>query len=72
MQALWGNHYSWWETHIHLGNEQQLLFDAQEDGIKGQLLGLLVKASQGGPGRSQQGVITAPFLLRQEKHKALC
>lgn len=38
---------SQWETHVHLGNKQQLLFDAQENGIKSQLVGLLVKSSQG-------------------------
>jgi hypothetical protein len=34
-------------THIHPGNEQQLLFDAQEDRVESQLVGLLVQPGQG-------------------------
>lgn len=34
-------------THIHPGNQQQLLFDAQEDRVESQLVGLLVQPGQG-------------------------
>lgn len=34
-------------THIHPRDEQQLLFDAQEDRVESQLVGLLVQPSQG-------------------------
>lgn len=56
----------WWETHIHLGNEEQLLFDAQEDRIESQLVRLLVKPSQSRSRRGEQVVVTRPFFLRQE------
>lgn len=56
--------YGQWETHVHLGNEKQLLFDAQENGIESQLVGLLVKPSQRYARRRQQVVVTRPFFLR--------
>lgn len=52
-----GNGCGQWETHVHLGNEQELLFDAQEHGIESQLMGLLVKPSQRCSRCSQQVVV---------------
>lgn len=53
---------------VHLGNEEQLLFDAQEDGIESQLMGLLVKPSQGCSRCRQQVVVTRPFFLEGIKY----
>lgn len=57
-------------THIHPGDEQQLLFDAQEDRVESQLVGLLVQPGQGCARCRQQVMVTGPLLLRQGKTKA--
>lgn len=65
----WGSGRAGWPgwrqagTHLHLGNQQQLLLDAQEDRVEGQLVGLLVEPQQCGLGRRQQAVAAGPFLL---------
>lgn len=31
-------------NHLHLGDEAELVFDLQEDGVEGQLVGLLIES----------------------------
>lgn len=33
-------------NHLHLGDKAELVFDLQEDGVEGQLVGLLVESGQ--------------------------
>lgn len=57
-------------THLHLGHQQQLLLDAQEDRIEGQLVGLLGEPHQGGLRRRQQAVAAgAPLLGRAQRQR---
>lgn len=54
-------------AHLHPGDLQQLLFDAQEHGVEGQLVTQLVQAAQGCSGRGQQVVVTGALLLTHTK-----
>lgn len=50
-------------NHLHLGNKAELVFDLQEDGVKGQLVGLLIESGKSRSGFSQQaGVARSLFL----------
>lgn len=66
-----GGHRSW-GAHLHLGEEQQLLSDAQENRVESQLVRLLVQPRQGRPGRRQQVVLTGPFFLGHGRQEAVC
>lgn len=56
-------------AHLHPGNQQQLLFDAQEHRVEGQVMGQLVQAAQGRSRRRQQVVVTGAFLLTHRDRK---
>lgn len=53
-------------NHLHLGHKAELVFDLQENRVKGQLVGLLVEPGQGRPGLRQQAGITRALLLHHK------
>lgn len=59
-------------NHLDLGDQAELLLDLQEDGVKGQLVGLLVESGQGGPGLRQQAGVASGFLLQRRTRDGRC
>lgn len=59
-------------NHLHLGHKAELVFDLQENGVKGQLVGLLVEPGQGGSGLRQQAGITRALLLQHRGKGKRC
>lgn len=59
-------------NHLDLGDQAELLLDLQENGVKGQLVGLLVESGQGGPGLRQQAGVASGFLLREGRRDRRC
>lgn len=53
-------------NHLHLGHKAELVFDLQENGVKGQLVGLLVEPGQGRSGLCQQTGISRALLLQHK------
>lgn len=59
-------------NNLHLGDEAELVFDLQEDGVESQLVGLLVESGQSRSGLCQQAGVTCALLLwdkEKEMHK---
>lgn len=50
-------------NNLHLGDEAELVFDLQEDGVESQLVGLLVESGQSRSGLCQQAGVTCALLL---------
>lgn len=53
-------------AHLHLGDEAELVFDLQEDGVEGQLVGLLVESGQSRSGLGQQAGVARALLLQRK------
>lgn len=56
----------WNLNHLHLGHKAELVFDLQENWVKGQLVGLLVESGQGRSWLRQQAGITRALLLQHK------
>lgn len=52
-------------SHLHPGDQAELVFDLKEDRVERQLVGLLVEAGQGRPGLCQQTGVPCALLLQR-------